>query len=55
MLAFRDRLRSDPAYRAEYESAKRDLAAQPWAYMQDYADAKGEVVAGRMARIDESG
>jgi len=55
MLAFRDRLRSDPTDRAAYEVVKRDLAARPWAYMQDYADAKGEVVAGRMARIDESG
>lgn len=44
MLAFRDRLRSDPADRALYERRKRELAAQRWAYVQDYADAKAGVV-----------
>jgi GrpB-like predicted nucleotidyltransferase (UPF0157 family) len=44
MLAFRDRLRSDDAERLRYERAKRDLAARDWVYVQDYADAKSEIV-----------
>ncbi len=44
MLAFRDRLRSDPAERERYAAANRALAARTWRYVQDYADAKGEVV-----------
>jgi GrpB-like predicted nucleotidyltransferase (UPF0157 family) len=30
--------------------AKRELAARHWVYIQDYADAKGEVVEGIIAR-----
>jgi GrpB-like predicted nucleotidyltransferase (UPF0157 family) len=44
MLLFRDRLRSCPEDRELYQRTKRDLAAARWAYMQDYADAKSEVV-----------
>jgi GrpB-like predicted nucleotidyltransferase (UPF0157 family) len=44
MLAFRDHLRADAADRELYERTKRDLAAREWAYVQDYADAKTEVV-----------
>lgn len=44
MLVFRDRLRSDSAERAQYERAKRDLAAREWKFVQHYADAKSEVV-----------
>lgn len=44
MLAFRDHLRSDKPDRELYERTKRELAAQEWAYVQDYADAKSEVV-----------
>jgi GrpB-like predicted nucleotidyltransferase (UPF0157 family) len=44
MLAFRDRLRMHDDERCLYEDAKRDLAARDWTYVQDYADAKGEVV-----------
>ena len=50
MLAFRDRLRTNPEGRALYESTKRKLAARTWAYMQDYADAKGEVVEAILRR-----
>jgi GrpB-like predicted nucleotidyltransferase (UPF0157 family) len=46
MLRFRDRLRSDDLARGRYEAAKRTLAAREWAYMQDYADAKSDVVEG---------
>ena len=54
MLAFRDRLRSNAADRAEYEAVKRELATRPWAYMQDYADAKSEVVEAIIARAARS-
>lgn len=44
MLVFRDRLRDNPADRAEYEAVKRDLAKREWDRVQDYADAKTRVV-----------
>ena len=50
MLAFRDHLRRDARDRATYEQTKRDLAARTWDYVQDYADAKSDVVAGVMPR-----
>jgi len=49
-LAFRDRLRADEADRALYERTKRDLAARRWRYVQNYADAKGAVIAEIMGR-----
>lgn len=53
MLAFRDRLRSNDDDRLSYERAKRELAAHDWKYVQDYADAKTEVVAAIIARARE--
>ncbi|GLY50120.1 GrpB family protein [Lentzea sp. NBRC 102530] len=50
MLAFRDRLRSRPEERAEYERVKRELAVRTWERVQDYADAKTQVVEGIIAR-----
>lgn len=50
MLAFRDRLRTHDDERRRYEAAKRELAARHWTYVQHYADAKGEVVEGIIAR-----
>ena len=50
MLAFRDRLRTNADDRALYESTKRELAARTWAYVQDYADAKGAVVEAILRR-----
>jgi GrpB-like predicted nucleotidyltransferase (UPF0157 family) len=50
MLAFRDRLRTHEDERRLYEATKRELAARQWAFVQDYADAKGEVVEGIIAR-----
>jgi GrpB-like predicted nucleotidyltransferase (UPF0157 family) len=50
MLAFRDRLRSHPEELAAYEAAKQELAGRTWAFVQDYADAKGVVVEGIIAR-----
>ena len=50
MLAFRDRLRTHDDERQLYEKAKRELGARHWTFVQDYADAKGEVVEGIIAR-----
>ncbi|RBY94949.1 GrpB family protein [Blastococcus sp. TBT05-19] len=54
-LLFRDRLRADAEDRVLYERTKRALVAQDWADMNDYAEAKTEVIAsikerGRGAR-----
>ena len=43
-LRFRDHLRADQADRALYERVKRELAGRPWTYIQQYADAKTEVI-----------
>ena len=44
MLAFRDWLRTHDDDRELYLSAKRELAAREWKYVQNYADAKSAVV-----------
>ncbi len=49
-LSFRDRLRSNDADRALYESTKRELAQRDWETMDHYADAKSEVVDAILAR-----
>ena len=50
MVAFRDYVRAHDEERQQYEGAKRELAAQHWVYVQDYADAKSEVVEAIIAR-----
>ncbi len=55
MLVFRDRLRSDDADRLRYEAVKRDLAARDWAYVQGYADAKGDVISRILAEAAGAG
>ena len=50
MLAFRDWLRTHDDERDLYLATKRELAARHWVYVQDYADAKGEVVEAIIAR-----
>jgi GrpB-like predicted nucleotidyltransferase (UPF0157 family) len=50
MLLFRDRLRSNAGERALYEGTKRWLAQQTWKVVQDYADAKSDVVEAIIAR-----
>ncbi len=50
MLAFRDWLRTHDDDRRLYENAKRDLSTRTWKYVQNYADAKTEVVEGIIAR-----
>jgi GrpB-like predicted nucleotidyltransferase (UPF0157 family) len=52
MILFRDWLREHEDDRALYADAKRELAARPWKYMQQYADAKTAVVAEIMARAE---
>jgi GrpB-like predicted nucleotidyltransferase (UPF0157 family) len=52
MILFRDWLREHEEDRTLYADAKRQLAARPWKYMQQYADAKSAVVAGIMARAE---
>jgi GrpB-like predicted nucleotidyltransferase (UPF0157 family) len=49
-LLFRDRLRSNATDRELYLQTKRDLAARRWKYVQNYADAKSEVVEAIIAR-----
>ena len=50
MLAFRDYLRADEGERLLYEATKRELAARDWVYVQDYADAKTEIVEAIITR-----
>ncbi|HXA27273.1 MAG TPA: GrpB family protein, partial [Candidatus Angelobacter sp.] len=54
MLLFRDTLRSNDAERIAYEQTKRALAAQTWRYVQNYADAKTEVVEAIIARARDA-
>ena len=49
-LLFRDRLRADPDDRELYERTKRALLEQDWTDMNEYADAKSEVIAGIKGR-----
>jgi GrpB-like predicted nucleotidyltransferase (UPF0157 family) len=49
-LVFRDRLRGRPDERAHYQRVKRELSERDWTYVQQYADAKTEVVESIIAR-----
>ena len=49
-LLFRDRLRTNAADRELYERTKRELAQRTWKYVQNYADAKTEVVEAIITR-----
>lgn len=50
MLAFRDHLRRDASDRELYAAAKRELAGRDWKHVQQYADAKTDVVHEILAR-----
>lgn len=50
MMLFRNWLRESDTDRELYVDAKRELASQDWTYMQQYADAKSDVVAQIMTR-----
>lgn len=49
-LAFRNQLRSNGQDRSDYEHAKRTLAKRAWEDMNDYADAKTEIVEAILAK-----
>jgi len=50
MVGFRDWIRTHPEDRELYEGTKRELSTRTWAYVQNYADAKTEVVEAIAAR-----
>ena len=50
MVGFRDWLRTHDDDRELYEATKRDLVKRDWMYVQNYANAKGEVVEAIAAR-----
>lgn len=50
MLRFRDRLRDNADERELYAATKRELASRDWKYVQQYADAKSDVVREILAR-----
>ena len=50
MIAFRDWLRTHPVDRELYEREKRRLAERHWDTVQDYADAKTEVISEIVGR-----
>ncbi len=50
LLLLRDRLRSHPEERKLYADAKRQLARRTWKYVQNYADAKSDVIEGIITR-----
>ena len=50
LVRMRDWLRTNEADRALYERTKRALAARHWEYIQQYADAKDEIIAEIGAR-----
>jgi GrpB-like predicted nucleotidyltransferase (UPF0157 family) len=54
MLLFRNHLRADAAGRELYARTKRELAAYPWKYVQQYADAKTAVVQEIIRRAEAS-
>ena len=53
-LIFRDRLRDHPGDREHYQQVKHELATRDWTYVQEYADAKSEVVDSIIARAREA-
>jgi GrpB-like predicted nucleotidyltransferase (UPF0157 family) len=55
MLIFRDWLRSHEVDRQLYAASKRELANRSWTYIQNYADAKTDVVTQILRRAAASG
>lgn len=52
MLRFRDYLRSYPEAKKRYGDAKRELVKRDWDYIQQYADAKTDVIKEILAEAD---
>jgi len=44
MVAFRDRLRTDDGDRSLYAETKKRLATRTWVHVQNYADAKSDII-----------
>jgi GrpB-like predicted nucleotidyltransferase (UPF0157 family) len=55
MVGFRDWLRTHDDDRELYEATKRELLKRDWRFVQNYADAKGEVVEAIAARAGIGG
>jgi GrpB-like predicted nucleotidyltransferase (UPF0157 family) len=53
MVLFRNWLRADETDRELYARTKRELAGRSWKYVQNYADAKTDVVEEILARAQE--
>ena len=54
-LTFRDRLRRNADDRRRYEQTKRELAAEEWRDMNEYADAKTDVIESILAASQAAG
>lgn len=54
MLMFRNHLRGNEEDRTIYLKIKRELAKKKWKYVQNYADAKTEIINEIMARAGKS-
>lgn len=54
LLGLRDWLRSHPPDRDRYAAVKRDLTGRRWRFVQDYADAKTEVVESILAKVAQA-
>ncbi|HXQ74638.1 MAG TPA: GrpB family protein [Pyrinomonadaceae bacterium] len=54
-LIFRDRLRQNIDDRSRYEQTKRELAAKEWSDMNEYANAKTEVIESVISSVIASG
>ena len=52
MIRFRDLLRTHAELRQAYASTKRELGARQWEYVQDYANAKSQIVEGILTEAD---
>jgi GrpB-like predicted nucleotidyltransferase (UPF0157 family) len=52
-LRFRDRLRTNVDDRQRYEQTKRELATQDWSDMNDYANAKTDVIESIIAAASQ--
>ncbi|HEX6353831.1 GrpB family protein [Actinophytocola sp.] len=50
MLCFRDRLRTHDDDRDHCAAVKRELSTREWRYVQDYAEAKTDVVKEILAK-----
>ena len=55
MIRFRDHLRRNEHDRKQYEAAKLELANHDWEFIQNYADAKTEVIEQIIARASAVG